>query len=213
MAMRWTPLPRVEQLEDRTTPANFGFPWPNPGQITVSFVPDGTSLTGSWATDTGAVSAVGQSAFFSAMNGNIPVAVWQGEILRALQTWAAEVNINLVVVPDSGDPFGTTGIQQGDPRFGDIRIGAAPLSASILAMSVPYSLSGGTWVGDIIFNTNYQFSTGGAAGYDLYTAALQEAGHVFGVGNSPSTDSVMYENYIAPRQCLGSLDRNVIHSL
>src|SRR3954466_6884587 len=99
--MRRTPLPRVEQLEDRTTPANFGFPWPNPGQITVSFVPDGTSLGGSWDTATGTVWAVGQSAFFSAMNGKMPVSVWQGEVLRALQTWAAEVNINLVVVPDS----------------------------------------------------------------------------------------------------------------
>src|SRR5262249_15156351 len=150
-AMQRTQLPRVEQLEDRTLPANFGFPWPNPGQITVSFVPDGTSLGGSWATANGPVSATGQSSLFSTLNGKMPVSVWQGEVLRALQTWANEVNINLVVVPDSGDPFGTTGIQQGDPRFGDIRIGAAPLSSSLLAMSVPYSLTGGTWVGDILF--------------------------------------------------------------
>ena len=35
-----------EQLEDRLTPAMWGVPWPDPGHLTMSFVPDGTSVGG-----------------------------------------------------------------------------------------------------------------------------------------------------------------------
>jgi hypothetical protein len=33
----------VEQLEDRLTPSTTAVPWPNPGHLTLSFAPDGTS--------------------------------------------------------------------------------------------------------------------------------------------------------------------------
>ncbi|HMC89227.1 MAG TPA: hypothetical protein VKI17_06750, partial [Gemmataceae bacterium] len=99
----------VEVLEDRLTPAAWGVAWPNPGHLTLSFVPDGT-----------AVSNV-QSSLFQTLNANAPASAWQAEILRAFQTWAINANINIALVPDRGQPLGTSGAAQGDPRFGDIR--------------------------------------------------------------------------------------------
>src|SRR5436853_358827 len=47
--------PHVEALEDRLTPATFGFPWPDAHHLTVSFAPDGTAV------------GAGQSQLFSTM--------------------------------------------------------------------------------------------------------------------------------------------------
>src|SRR5262245_13126559 len=102
----------LERLEDRLAPAAFGYPWPDAAHLTVSWVPDGTPL--------GPAAGAPRSALFATLDAQLPRAVWQGEVLRALQTWAAQANINLTLVPDSGDPLGTPGLVQGDPRFGDI---------------------------------------------------------------------------------------------
>ena len=61
----------LELLEDRVTPATFGFPWPNAAHLTVSFAPDGT-LVGN-----------AHSQLFSLFAArNIAANVWQGEILE-----------------------------------------------------------------------------------------------------------------------------------
>jgi hypothetical protein len=63
--------------------------------ITISFVPDGTNL--------GGVTSNLQSTFNSkpSLAGR-----WQNIILQAAQAWAAQTNINFVVVPDDGAPAG-----------------------------------------------------------------------------------------------------------
>src|SRR5271169_5394865 len=96
----------VEHLEDRLTPATWGIAWPNPGHLTVSFVPDGTQVSGY------------QSNLDQTLNAVAPTSVWEAEILRALQTWAANANIDIGVVADGGQALGTSGAVQGDPRFG-----------------------------------------------------------------------------------------------
>src|SRR5947199_46860 len=124
--MKRTPRPlHLESLEDRSLPATFGVPWPDPGHLTLSFVPDGTQYSG-----------------------------------------------------------GGTGT---------------------------------LFAGDLMFNATDRFSSGSTAGvgmmsavtasvYDLYTVAVQEAGHIFGVDNSANPSSVMYTTYMGAKPGLSAGD-------
>jgi hypothetical protein len=182
----------VQSLEAREVPAQFGIPWANGTALTVSFAPDGASVDGD----------ANHLAALMARSGLSPQA-WQSEILRAFQAWAAYADLNIGVVSDAGAALGVSGMEQADPRFGDIRIFAAPLDGNVVAITTPPGDLGGTRTGDIILNSNFTF---GAGGYDLYTVLLQEAGHALGVGNSPDLTSAMYEFYQGPRGGLSADD-------
>jgi len=190
----------VQQLESRDIPAQFGIPWDNGTAITVSFAPDGTSVDRS----------ASNLHELMAQSGLAP-AVWQNEILRAFQAWASQADLNIGVVRDSGASLGTAGKPQADPRFGDIRIFAAPLARSVLAITIPPGDLSGTRTGDIILNSNYNFGAG--SGRDLYTVFLQEAGHSLGIGNSGELSSAMYEFYQGTRSGLSSADVAQVRSL
>src|SRR6478672_11866611 len=109
----------LERLENRLAPAAFAVPWPEADELTLSFASDGTDAGGRL------------SSLFRTLDARIPRAVWQREILRAFQTWAVEADINVGVVADRGLPFGTLGFKEGDPRFGDIRLGAYPMASDV----------------------------------------------------------------------------------
>jgi Matrixin len=192
----------VETLERRDVPAQFGIPWANGTALTVSFAPDGADVDGSANELTALMARSGLSAN-----------VWQREILRAVQAWAAEADVNVGVVVDDGSPLGAAGLEQADARFGDIRVFAVPLASSVLAITTPPGDLAGTRTGDIILNSNYTFGIGNGAQRDLYTVFLQEAGHAFGVANSPNTDSVMYEFYQGERGGLSAEDVDKIQRL
>src|SRR5438093_6491411 len=115
--MRRSMALNVERLEDRYAPATFGNPWPDASHLTLSFAPDGTR--------------VGDriSALFQTLSSRPATSNWQLAILRAFQTWAINANINLSVIGDGGQPFGTPGPIQGDARYGDIRLAAYPFAA------------------------------------------------------------------------------------
>ncbi|HEV3263091.1 MAG TPA: matrixin family metalloprotease [Gemmataceae bacterium] len=170
----------LELLEDRTVPAVFGVPWSNPSHLALSFAPDGTRIGGQ------------TSSLFATLDAQEPTAAWQAIVLRALQTWADNTNLNIGVVPDGGQPFGTPSQGQDSPRFGNIRIGAVPLSPDVLAVSVPHDpyLSGG-WSGDVILNSTTDFTQPQS---DLYGVLLHEFGHVFGLGASTDPASVLYQD-------------------
>src|SRR5438270_515112 len=161
----------LEQLEDRAVPA-FGIAWPDPAHVTLSFAPDGTGVNG-------------VPSNLAQLLGPLGDAAWKREALRAFQTWAAVANVNVGVVADGGQPFGTSGASQGDPRFGDIRVTAAPLAQSTdanLAGSSGFDYSGSTWVGDVYLNSQYGFAVGNVPGqYDLYSVLVHEAAHSFGL--------------------------------
>jgi hypothetical protein len=184
--MKSRPSLRVERLEDRCVPATFGVAWPDGMHLTLSFAPDGTPIAGDPSSLDSLLAPLGDSAA-------------RLEILRAFQTWAVNGNLNIGVVADGGQDFAVGGAIQGDPRFGDVRIGARPLGSEVLAVTAPFNLFG-TSSGNSSLNSTQPLSLGGSPGtYDLYTIYLQEAGHVFGLDNSPDLNSVMYEYYQSPR--------------
>jgi hypothetical protein len=192
-----------ESLEDRSVPAAMGSPWPSPETLSLSFAADGTRVGDAASSLDAEMGAVGSDA------------AWQREILRAFQTWAAYTTANIALVADGGAAFGTPGQIQGDFRFGDIRIGAVPLSQDSLANASPFDWSIGTWSGDVLFNTRSQFAinpywTSTAA--DLYTVALHEAGHVFGMEHSTDPRSAMYETYTGRKTGLTGADIAALQS-
>ncbi len=192
----------LEALETREVPAQFGIPWANPTAVTVSFAPDGTNVDGTSSQLSALMARSGLSA-----------SVWQGQILKAFQAWVSRADLNVGVVADDGSAIGTSGYQQADARFGDIRIFAVPLSSSVLAITTPPGDLAGTRTGDIILNSNYNFGIGSPAERDLYTVLLQEAGHAFGIANSSKTTSAMYEFYQGVRTGLSADDIDQIRQL
>jgi hypothetical protein len=171
----------VETLEGRAVPATFGVPWADPSRLTLSFAPDATSI------------AAHTSSLFQTLNAQQPTAVWQKEILQAFQTWAVQANLNIGLVNDGGEAFGTAGPSQHDARFGDIRVGAQSMSSDALSISVPNDPTlSSSWAGDVLINSNDNFGSGGL---DLYSVLLHEAGHVFGIGDSTDSGSSMYDQY------------------
>ncbi len=188
-----------DTLEARDVPTGFGVPWADPGHLTLSFPADGT------ATPRGA-DRLGQTMAAAGSN-------WQREVLRAFQSWAAVANINIGVVNDGGQPLGTTGAVQGDYRFGDVRVAAAPLTDDVLASASPFSWTGTTYAGDLFFNSTEPFRVGSSASaYDIYSVAVHEAGHSLGLDHSTVAGSVMNEGY-AYRTGLSAADVAAIRAL
>jgi hypothetical protein len=190
--------PWLEALEDRRTPAQFGVPWHDAYHLAVSFVPDGTLL------------GAQRSDLFQTLNTRMPTAVWQREILRAFQTWAIHAHINFSVKDDGGQPLGVPGPDQADPRFGDIRIGAVPMSPEVLSISVPHDpFLSGTWSGDVLLNSAALDDSGA----DLFPILLHEVGHVLGVDHNPDPASVMFSHLEHPQANLSPGDVAAVGAL
>jgi Matrixin len=186
-----------EYLESRIVRAAIGLPWRDPLHLTLSFAPDGTSIAGN------------SSGLFQDLDARFPsIVAWQDDIVRAFQTWAAETNISLGLVADNGAPFGTAGLMQGDPRFGDIRIGARPMSPEVMAITVPPDpYMSGTLSGDMILNSAADLNPG-----NLFDVALHEAGLALGLGETTDPSSVMYP-VINPQAKLSPADIQNIQTL
>jgi hypothetical protein len=195
--------PALEGLETRVVLYSAsGSAWPNPQLITISFMPDGTSLGGGVT-----------SNLFSTFNNNANLeGKWESVILQAAQTWAQETNINFEVVPDDGAPAGSGADEQGDPGFGDIRIGGYNFNDSTLALTYqPPSSNNFSIAGDLTFNTGQSFNIGST--YDLYTVAMHEFGHALGLNESSVSDAVMYGTYTGRKTALASDDIEGIRSI
>jgi hypothetical protein len=200
--MKNTVRPCLEELESRLVPANTtGVAWPDPWHLTLSFAPDGTDIGGS------------PSVLFGMLNQVASAQTWQREILRAVETWADVASVNVSVVQDGGQSFGTPGAPQADGRFGDIRIGARPIAGTEASTGTHFLYTGSTWSGDIILNSNAQFGMNGTGQYDLFTAILHEAGNAFDMLEIPDPSLVMDPNYVGPRTGLSAGDTSAMQSL
>ena len=198
---------QLEPLERRDVPALFGTPWADPGHLTFSFVPDGTTVDGR------------PSQLFDLMRrSGLSVATWEGDVVAALDRWAAAANIDVAVVADHGEALGTQGKMQGDRRFGDIRIAACSLGTDVVAVTAPPDPEAGTRAGDIVFNSTYLFTQGagpddGTAAYDLQTVATHEVGHALGLPDGTDPASVMYDRYEGAHVALSAGDVTAIQAL
>ena len=190
----------IEHLEDRLTPT-WGVAWPNATHLTLSFVRDGTDVAGE------------PSDLFQTMNAIAPMAVWESDILAAFQSWAKNSNINIGVVPDNGQPLGTTGAVQGDSRFGDIRIAARPGTDEMEATTTPFDWTGSTWAGDVVINSNVNYGINGSGIYDLFSVIAHEAGHSFGLPDNQNPASLENQVYTGVQTGPSAADVAVLQSL
>lgn len=190
--------PCVEGLEDRMLLyATTGGFWSYGSRITYSLVPDGTSVGGVSSTLNSTLNATGTN--------------WQLALQKAAVVWESVADINLAQVSDGGQPLGTSGNQQGDSRFGDIRIAMIPQSGGTLAFAtLPPPFNGGTNAGDIVFNSNINWASNGI---DLQTVAIHELGHVLGMSHSAISTADMYAYYIGVKQSLTGDDTSGIISV
>jgi hypothetical protein len=200
-----------ESLEDRSVPSVFSNPWPNADHLTLSFVPDGTTIGTYEQAELGLTQSSSLSALLS--SAGAPDA-WKVAILRAFQTWAVNSNINIGVVTDNGQGLGTTIPDGGSANTGDIRIGAYAQTPEVLALNTPYNVLSDAWQGDLLFNSAKPFSIGGANNtYDLFSVSLDEAANIFGLADNTDVTSARFGSYQGVRTGLNASDVAAIQQL
>lgn len=156
---------------------NLGRPLALSNRVTVSFPADGTPIFHQL------------NSLYSSFESILTPQQIQDSVLRAFSTWGQHGNLDVGLVADSGDPFGASGASFGDPRFGDVRIGAIPLPADINAIAIGQEdFVVGTWAGEILFNSNANFQDA----EEFFATALHEVGHVLGLGHTRDVNRVMH---------------------
>jgi len=193
--------PQLESLEDRRLLyATLGANWAHPIKITYSFVPDGTMIGGA------------PSALYQTLNAKFSTETWQREFDAAAATWQAVANINMVRVSDAGGTLDIYGNQQGDPRFGDIRICAIPLTFGTMGAAFsPPPINGGTLAGDVVINSIMDWSI--HSHWNLRTVAIHEFGHALGMSHAAINNAVMFSYYTVIKQNLHADDIAGIRSI
>lgn len=146
--------------------------------VTYSFVPDGTRLER------------GRSDLFGKFDAKFGRDAWQAVFREQLQRWAGVSGGKLTLneVADGGQAWGAAGREQGDSRFGDIRIGGHNIdgSSSVLAHAWLPS-TGYTVSGDLHLDTaeNWVLGPAPAVASATTTSTEPSAGALGLFGTSP----------------------------
>jgi hypothetical protein len=189
----------------------FGNPWPNAQHLSLSFAPDGTMISGSGQA---LFNQAQESGLFTEMASTGNAQNWQMEVLRAFQSWASQTNINIGLVPDGGRPFGPLSQAFGSVPGGNIRVGAFNTSTDVIALNQPYNILTGAWAGTLLFNTAQSFTIGNSSGsFDIFSASLNEAGNLFGLGDTADPTSALYGHYLGVRAGISDTDIAAVQSL
>ena len=175
--------PVLENLEGRVLLyAASGDRFSNGADIRLSIVPDGTDLGGV------------KSNLYATFDKEFGANVWEPIIEDSAAWWEYYANLNMTYVYDNGAPIGSGNYQQGNPNFGDIRIGGFAQAPSIAAYTIaPPPANGDSSSGDIFINTSVNFSIG--SGIDLESIITHELGHALGLAHSADSTAVMYPTY------------------
>lgn len=208
--MKPKPKLALEALEPRDVPTLFGNPWQQAQSLTLSFAPDGVAYTNqTW----GRASAP-LSDLFAELSGVGAPAVWQEEVLRAVDAWTSQANVNVGLVADTGAAFGPAGLSP-DVRPATFRVGAVSLGADVVAFSTPNHPLAGGYAGALVLNGAHTFTLGGANGtHDLYTVALHEFGNLLGLADSDSDPtSALNGRYAGPRAGLNAADVSRVRAM
>lgn len=198
----------VESLEIRSLLTTYGLPWSDPRGLSISFPGDGTPIG-----DDG-------NNIRQTLDAVTTRTRWQTAALQAFQTWAEVANINVGLVADRSDAFGSAGLASNDPRFGEFRIGSFSQSG-VLASAVPFQPVAGTWSGDVLLNSNVSWYLANsvhqqgpsATSYELRTVLLHEAGNALGLADQQDAGYVMSSQYTSPRWSLTSGDISAIRAI
>ncbi len=171
------PFKGTESLEVRSLLT--ALTWSDLTNLTISFAPDGTDI------------AANKNELNAELNQLATPKEWQATIVSAFQTWFDDLGFSITVVGDSGAKFGTIGATHGDSRFGDVRVGAIPLTDNVLATAIPQNeFISGTWAGDMMLNSTNELKTLD----ELYALSLHEAGHILGLEHSTDPNSPMFDH-------------------
>ncbi|MCD0458035.1 matrixin family metalloprotease [Roseiconus lacunae] len=203
----------LETLEQRRLLTTFGEAWPNERELTISFPADGVAI------------GKEENELSSMLDQIASRQEWQELLLRAYQTWSIHSGFNVGLRNDYDLRFGTPGLTVGDPRFGEFRIGAFP-QTGLVASSVPFQATAGTHAGDLLLNSNEQFTfhdwdqdlgpapeTIAPNERDLFSLFLHEAGNTLGIEDNYLPSSVMFAQYTVPKGVLTEEDIDSIQSL
>ena len=129
--------------------------------------------------------------------------------LRGLE---AQTGINFVPVSDDGESTNSGSLQQGNPNFGDIRIGGFAQAPNILGFTLlPPTANGGSDSGDIFLNSAQPWNLN--SDYDLETVLIHEIGHALGMGHSTDSGAAMYPNYQGVHQYVDGDDVAGVQSI
>ena len=190
---------KLELLQRREMMTVESLAWDGASSLRLSFVPDGTPVANQVSN--------ADTVFSKSAAG----AEWRSSVAKAFEIWAQYAAINVGVVSDSGDPMGVRGPVRGDTRFGEVRVAGIPMTSDTLAAAVNHDkLSAGTWAGDLLFNTDADWSLHAD---DLLKVAFHEAGHVLGLPHNADPTSPMHEHGIPSTLVPAASDIAVLQQL